>query len=586
MPDDRWVTFGLGALLALIGIRALRGGDPKKFLKTFRMWGETHIARMRERSKTVDPRPELSSIPSDSAPFNDVFIAASLILLLTPLYLWALHDYPMLINTDEMIFVEMARNLLDARGVNPFGVTYYYGFPAGSFMLIGHVCQLMGGITLYHARLVNALFGLGVVGAGYGFYRLFWPRLEAFLAALLMGTNHALVGLSRMAIRDNLPLLLEVTALGVLFQGLRLRRRSWLAIGGAIAGLGVYNYYSARIILLVWFVFLTVYVWCEEAPRSWRRGWSLAWPTLLGFTIVAAPMILNVMTTRTEQWDYPEHQIVLFARGRQLTREWEWTPNTALALARNSWKGLTVFNNNIPDRGMIYLNAGHGFVDPLSGILLWIGVLMVFRRRQKSMPDRLALSGFLFIWLSLSLLTTKNPEYSRMLVVLPFVIYLVFTGLQWTANAAPSPAWKKGVLVLGACAMAVWNVAIYADFGKLYNLGGDPGSSTVRYAESRRALSNYHYYIVIDDAQPYIAFGKSSWKGWIDLFIDPSQSVEMLDSTAFLNKDPLPLMARPFTLFVNKKVWEASRSKMLALYPSAIIHPMSAYAQQFAIEVF
>ena len=39
--------------------------------------------------------------------------------------------------------------------------------------------------------------------------------------------------------------------------------------------------------------------------------------------------------------------------------------------------GLGTFNSTDVDHGWIYLNHGHGFVDPLTGIVLWLGVGVV-----------------------------------------------------------------------------------------------------------------------------------------------------------------------------------------------------------------
>ena len=43
----------------------------------------------------------------------------------------------------------------------------------------------------------------------------------------------------------------------------------------------------------------------------------------------------------------------------------------------NAKNGLGAFNNTVVDHGWIYQNNGHGFVDPLTGILLWLGVGVV-----------------------------------------------------------------------------------------------------------------------------------------------------------------------------------------------------------------
>ena len=62
--------------------------------------------------------------------------------------------------------------------------------------------------------------------------------------------------------------------------------------------------------------------------------------------------------------------------------------SVAGGLKTNFRWGLSTFNNTVTDHGFIYLNSGHGFVDPLTGIFLWVGLALVgirlFRRRGGS----------------------------------------------------------------------------------------------------------------------------------------------------------------------------------------------------------
>ncbi len=56
-------------------------------------------------------------------------------------------------------------------------------------------------------------------------------------------------------------------------------------------------------------------------------------------------------------------------------RTWVFESTVAGGMWKNISWGLTAFNNKIADHGFIYENKGHGFVDPLTGIFLWVGVL-------------------------------------------------------------------------------------------------------------------------------------------------------------------------------------------------------------------
>ena len=107
---------------------------------------------------------------------------------------------------------------------------------------------------------------------------------------------------------------------------------------------------------------------------------------------------------------------------------------------RTSSTGLGTFNSKVVDHSWIYPNYGHGFVDPLTGIVLWAR-RGDRRARRSSAGDartraRCSCSvGFLVLWLSFAFLVNKAPNYTRLLVTLPFVAYLVVEALRWATIA-------------------------------------------------------------------------------------------------------------------------------------------------------
>ena len=76
--------------------------------------------------------------------------------------------------------------------------------------------------------------------------------------------------------------------------------------------------------------------------------------------------------------------------------------------------GLGTFNSKVVDHGWIYVNYGHGFVDPLTGIVLWLGVAIVglglIRRRREDEGALLMLGGFLVLWLSFAFARQQGAE--------------------------------------------------------------------------------------------------------------------------------------------------------------------------------
>ncbi len=196
---------------------------------------------------------------------GDAYIVLALMAVFAPLYLLRLHSVPFQINTDEISIMVKMQQYVSADQPDLFGLSDYFHFPTLIFVLLGWLGEALGGITLHHMRFIHALFGLAIIAVSYLFFRAISnERLFAAGAALLVGCNHALLAISRMAMRDNLALLIEIGALALLFCGLR--RRSYFAtyLGGVLAGFGFYNYFPARITLGP--------VHIKPSKRRWKRA--------------------------------------------------------------------------------------------------------------------------------------------------------------------------------------------------------------------------------------------------------------------------------------------------------------------------
>ena len=174
--------------------------------------------------------------------------------------------------------------------------------------------------------------------------------------------------------------------------------------------------------------------------------------------------------------------------------------------------GLGTFNNKVVDHSWIYPNYGHGFLDPLMGILLWVGVAIVglglIRRRRDDEGALLMLGGFVALWLAFALLVNKAPNYTRLLITLPFVAYLVVEALRWATNRWRSvryaPQLIVGVFVVAVVAL---NVSAARDYVQLGRKQGEPIGSTGRFAAARDDVPGQKFYVASSETQPYYEWG-------------------------------------------------------------------------------
>lgn len=529
---------------------------------------------------------------------RDLLIILGLILLCAPLYLAYVHSLPVQMNTDEIVIMGFQKTYAEAIHADLFGLSTYAGLPSLIFIVTGKLGVLFGGINLYHMRLIHGLFGLLVVVAGYVFFRQRLSRRWSFAATVILGTNHALFMISRMAMRENTALLIELVALLCLYIGFKHHQSAWTFVGGAVAGLSFYTYFPSRITMIIWLVFIGAWFVFFTPKKDLPRQFYLGVISLLGFLVVVAPYaIASSKDFQTANY-HPRQQILLYPEGRKLQQTWAMTDTPRAAYKHNIISGLSAFNSKIHDNGYIYPNFGHGFVDPLSGVLVWVGLLVVLwrlaRRRSRQSFDLLVIIGFMTIWLMLAFVINKAPNYTRLLVILPFSAYLITMGLQLAARLLSgllrrvNPKFGKTVYIavaaFGLVGIVGWNLYIANDFIKEGVIKGNALGTTARYMEARSNQPSYHFYLAADTNYAYYDWGDpgAQWQEWLDFFVSPGQSAQIISPDSVGSFSPA---GQPLTIFMNNSLWQQHETEFLLRYPTLKKHLITTNGHLLAIEI-
>lgn len=515
----------------------------------------------------------------------DWLILALILLAFAPFYLRQLYQLPVQMSTDEIVVMNLSRNLTTMKGVDWFGPSYHYAFPNLIFIIFGKIGLALGGITMAHMRFVHAMCGLAIIGFGYGMFRQLASRWWAAVATIILGANHSLVMISRLAMRDNTGLLFEVIALTALLAGLRLRNWWWLYVGGVIAGLSWYSYYPGRVSIVVWLMFIgTLFVLQHHWPR--RVILQLAVVAVLGWVMAVLPLtIANRKNPDTS--DYSKAELLIYPEGRQHQKEWVNATSIRQGIEINIKNGLGVFNNKVWDLGFIYSNPGHGFVDTLTGWLLWLGLavwaLQLFIKRPPT-GEWLMIVGFFSIWLLLAFVINKAPDYTRLLVVLPFVAYWAMNALRWAGEVVRrlKLGWVSPVLaVIALSIIIIGNYHIAEDFIIAGQNDGNPVGSTGRYVTARADEKNYQFFLAADDLHPYYGWNTpEAWRSWIIFFAGPNQSVQVLPPAQLARLAP----TGPFTIFMNQQVWATHQVELHSRYPGLSYHLVTTVPALVAVE--
>lgn len=489
-----------------------------------------------------------------------------------PLYVISLYDTPVHVSSDEVTISGVAKHYASASDVDPFGASYYFGRPTMLFIAWGRLGELLGGIDLYHMRLLHALFGLLTIAACYAIFRQLLPRGWAMFATALFGVSHSMVMISRLAMRENTSVLLEVVALAMLLWGLRNNHLFVTIWGAVVAGLGFYAYQPARATMLLWIAFLVALAVLFRRTFPLRRLVVLGATSLAGFVLMAGPIVIAESQLGSASAASPDAEsyrdsVMLFRVGRQKQQEWHFTSSFAEAYKINVKQGLGAFNNKIEDHGFIYTNRGHGFVDPLTGILLWFGVGLVavgLIRRRVGEGALLALVSFVTLWLVFALVVNKAPNYTRMLVMLPFVAYFVTEAVRWVAGRWRSVPYAAAALAsVALVALIGWNLSILRDYIEHGERHGDSIGSTGRYVDSHEDTAGM-IYIAVSDASPYYTRGGLAWSmDWVRYFAKDPNQVTPVDPVQLVNFQAPP----PFALLMTRHAWQTAHEQLADRYP-------------------
>ncbi len=262
-------------------------------------------------------------------------------------------------------------------------------------------------------------------------YRPSTANLIALLAAFLIAIFYPMVHFSRFGIRAMVFVPLETMAVACFWWGINRQERlggasdgrvwaSFLA-AGFFLGAGIYSFAAARLLPLLWIVFVPLWFWLDRQAlaRHWRHVAVMAAAALL----TALPLLLFFAR-------YPyffAFRIAYVANKGKGAVEGNpaltWLLNTGRVGAGLFWAGETHLRHNLP---------GRPYLDPLQGVLFVLGLVRLLRRALR--PQHLFLLLWTAVMLLPSILSGDAPHFGRLVgAAAPLAITAAF-GAEWLLN--------------------------------------------------------------------------------------------------------------------------------------------------------
>ncbi len=238
--------------------------------------------------------------------------------------------------------------------------------------------------------------------------------------------------------------------------------------------------------------------------------------------------------------------------------------------------GLLTFNAPLHDNSNIYFNSGSGFVDTVSGALLWIGLTAVFLKRKERIQQRaadiLCASAFLSLWLVFSFLiyfcTQLYAIIYRTSLLFLFRYRRYCICVKWACQSLYASRERESNKAWQYCFLCLVLTIVFSNF---YILGvyvqegiriGELNGATFRMVEQHQADRQFQFILAADAQNPYYFWGSpGDWQKWMDgddakgrVVVFTLEQLDLQLSTELSKRDKH--LVAPFMLFMNKDMWE------------------------------
>ncbi|HXU12526.1 MAG TPA: glycosyltransferase family 39 protein [Candidatus Binatia bacterium] len=349
----------------------------------------------------------------------------------------------------------------------------HYTYDEGLYSNLMGLVFLAFGPSDWTIRAPGALFGLLTCFGVFRLGRAVGQERAGLLGAALLAVSFWHVLLSRSGFRAVLLPCLLVHAVACLAEGLEGKGAGRLLAGGALFGLGIHVYPAFRFAPLI----LPAWLLVEWSRTRGPRKPMLRSLLLFGgaAVVVAAPMLVHYVH-HPEHFNFPHRVLSVFS------------PKVPAGevpghLAANLKATLLMFHVS-GDTNWRHNLSGAPMLDPLTGALFLVGLVVVWRRPA---PVPALLVGWVGAMLLPNLLSVEGvPHGLRSCGVLPAVALLAGIGLESALGFLTRRRTGEGPLLAAGVAVVLL-IGGFTAYRYFDVWGGSPGMAEAHDAAFKAA---------------------------------------------------------------------------------------------------
>ncbi|TAK35807.1 MAG: hypothetical protein EPO21_04920 [Chloroflexota bacterium] len=386
---------------------------------------------------------------------RETYLLAAVVLVAFLMRLAFLVTVPPNVTADEADNLVNVYHILEGQGPGLFGLDWKPA-PAFSVHLMA-LFMLIFGKTIFAMRLASVALSTVALIPMYFVARRHLSITASLISTILMSTGVWYFHFSRSGWENIHIVLYELMAIWMLELALARGQRRFYAASGFFAALGLYGYFSGRIVIVLLLLYLPFALWQR---RVQARQILLGYAVLVTVTVVAfAPQLPTIV----KQWDYFNRRTASVS-ALTTTEPVYGTTDKAVVLWNQVERTVRAFvlMDATLDGNTRYKPPARSLFDPITSSLFVVGLVLAAVRWRK-MALWLLLFGLPLLVVQIPSLGV--PDGARAIGLIP-AVYL-FCGLTFDKLIA-RPRLARGVfqisLLILTPVVVLSNIGAYAEW--------------------------------------------------------------------------------------------------------------------------